>query len=180
MIKKVVSYFLFLIRYIIYIKCNRRIISDGFVRIQANVKIIVEKEASLVLGKNILIKHDSVIFVKSNAVLKIGNNSSTGHHTEISVGESVEIGDDVIMAAYTYITDSNHVYDKNSLIRLSGMQTSSVKIGSNIWLGRSCQILSGVVLGDKIVVAAGAVVTKSYDGNVILGGIPAKEIKRLK
>ena len=179
MIKKIVLYLGYIVRYLIYVKFNKRIKVKGFVKIQSNVKLVVEQGALLILGENVVLKYDTTIFVKANSVLIIGSNTSTGHHTEITVGESIIIGDDVIMAAYTYISDSNHKYDTNLLIRLSGMQTSPVQIGSNIWLGRNSQILSGVTIGDNIVVAAGAVVTKSYESNVILGGVPAREIKRL-
>jgi maltose O-acetyltransferase len=37
----------------------------------------------------------------------------------------------------------------------------------------------GVALGNNVVVASGAVVTKSFGGNVVLAGNPAKVIKRL-
>jgi len=53
----------------------------------------------------------------------------------------------------------------------------SVIIGKNCFIGANSIILPGVVLGDCTVVAAGAVVTKSFSGNVIIAGNPAKIIK---
>ena len=61
-------------------------------------------------GKNVTIKENSIIYVKKNAKITFGHNSSTGHHTEISSNNYIEIGDDVIMGAYAYITNSNHGY----------------------------------------------------------------------
>lgn len=55
-----------------------------------------------------------------------------------------------------------------------------VHIGSSCWIGMSAVVLPGTTLGDHTVVAAGAVITKSYpDGWVVIGGCPAKEIKRI-
>lgn len=127
--------------------------------------------------KNATIKENSIIYVNKNAKIIFGTNSSTGHHTEISSNNHIEIGNDVIMGAYTYITDSNHGYkDKNLLIRKQYMEIGCVKIGDNPWL-RGVMILKDSIVGDNSVVAAGSVVTKKFEDNKILGGIHAKFIK---
>jgi acetyltransferase-like isoleucine patch superfamily enzyme len=59
-------------------------------------------------------------------------------------------------------------------------QVGPIIIGDNCWLATNAVILPEVVLGEHTVVAAGAVVTNPFpEGNVILGGVPAKVIKRL-
>lgn len=56
-----------------------------------------------------------------------------------------------------------------------------IVIGDNCWLGNNATILPSVELGEHTIVAAGAVVTKSFtQGNVIIGGVPAKIIKKLE
>jgi acetyltransferase-like isoleucine patch superfamily enzyme len=53
-------------------------------------------------------------------------------------------------------------------------------IGKDCWVGANSIILSGVQLGDRTVVAAGSVVTKSFvHGSVLIGGVPAKIMKRI-
>lgn len=55
-----------------------------------------------------------------------------------------------------------------------------IVLGEKCWIGMNAVILPGVVLGDKTIVAAGAVVTKSFEeGNYIIGGVPAKILKKL-
>lgn len=49
-----------------------------------------------------------------------------------------------------------------------------------MWIGGNCTILGGVVIGDNVVVAAGAVVTKDVPSNCVVAGIPAKVIKQLE
>ncbi len=169
-----------LIRYFIKVKFSKRIYSNGLVKIGKNVKLIAEDNGIIQLGKNVVIKDFSVIYAKKNAEIVIGNNTSTGCHTEVSANKSVVIGDKVIMGAYTYITDSNHGYSiKGMPFKEQPMDVGNVIIGSNIWLGRNSFILKGSNLGDDTIVAAGAIVTKSFKGNVILGGIPAKKIKSI-
>ncbi|MCV5296683.1 acyltransferase, partial [Escherichia coli] len=52
--------------------------------------------------------------------------------------------------------------------------------GENCWLGDNVKILSGVVLGSNVVVGANSVVTRSFPANCIIGGIPAKLIKKIQ
>ena len=55
----------------------------------------------------------------------------------------------------------------------------NVKIGENCWIGGHATINPGVEIGDNVVVASGAVVTKTFGDNVLLAGVPAKIVKSL-
>jgi acetyltransferase-like isoleucine patch superfamily enzyme len=59
------------------------------------------------------------------------------------------------------------------------IEEAPIIIGKNCWICAGAIITAGVQLGDHTVVAAGAVVTKSFEGNVLVGGIPAKVIRKL-
>jgi len=53
-------------------------------------------------------------------------------------------------------------------------------MGDNCWIATNAIILPGVELGNHVVVAAGAIVNKSFrEDNIIIGGIPAKIIKKI-
>jgi len=85
------------------------------------------------------------------------------------------IGDFTQIAPNVVIVTSNHdVYDNRQHIE------APIKIGRYCWIGAGATILPGVTLGDNTVVAAGAVVTKSFsEGMCIVGGVPARKIKEL-
>ena len=171
---------LYILKYLFVIKFNNKIKHSGFVAIHKNVRLIIEEGGTLVFGKNVVIKENSIIYVKKNAKIIIGNNTSTGHHTEVSANNCIEIGNDVIMGAYTYITDSNHGYKNSNIpIRKQSMEIGNTKIGNNVWLGRGSIVLKDAVVGNNSVVAAGSVVSKKFEDNRIIGGVPAKVIKDL-
>lgn len=55
-----------------------------------------------------------------------------------------------------------------------------IKIGNHVWISANVTILSGVIIGDWAVVAAGAVVTKNVPELTVVGGVPAKVLKALQ
>ena len=54
-----------------------------------------------------------------------------------------------------------------------------VTIGDDVWIGGNCTILPGVTIGNNVIVAAGAVVSKDVPDNCVVGGVPAKIIKTI-
>src|ERR1043165_5937635 len=60
------------------------------------------------------------------------------------------------------------------------LKTAPVKIADNVWIGMNATILKGVAIGENSVVAAGAVVTKSVEPNVVVAGNPAVVVKRFQ
>jgi acetyltransferase-like isoleucine patch superfamily enzyme len=88
----------------------------------------------------------------------------------------IRIGDYTQIAQNVGIISANHdIYDN------SRHDTSScVVIGSYCWIGMNAVILPGVVLGDFTIVGAGSIVTKSFeDGYCVIGGNPARIIRKL-
>ncbi len=62
-------------------------------------------------------------------------------------------------------------------IGIDGKSGEVAKVGDNVYLSNGCKLIGDVRIGDGAVVAAGAVVTKSFqENNVVLGGVPAKII----
>lgn len=85
----------------------------------------------------------------------------------------IYIGDYTLFAPGIKIISANH--DKKDLMK-HDKTTDPIIIGKNCWIGANAVILPGVQLGDNVIVAAGAVVSKSFPSDVVLGGVPAKII----
>lgn len=60
---------------------------------------------------------------------------------------------------------------------LNSEKKISIEIGNDVWIGARATILEGVNIGDGVVVAAGAVVTKDIPPYAIVGGVPARIIR---
>lgn len=88
----------------------------------------------------------------------------------------IRFGNNVWIGPRVSIISMNHdVTDFHRFVK-----TDPIIIEDNCWLATNCTILPGVRIGPHTVVAAGAVVTKSFiDGNVVLGGVPARVVKHL-
>ena len=111
----------------------------------------------------------------------VGHNVGLGTHGHYGSGMGfLEIGDDTIFGNYVSIHPENHNYsDREVPVRLQGVNGVGVKIGKNCWIGAKVTILDGTVIGDNCIVAAGAVVRGHFPDNCILGGVPAKIIKKI-
>ena len=88
------------------------------------------------------------------------------------------IGDDVIIAAnVSTMSGKNHHYvdDLSLTFYKSGGETKKIRINNNIWIGTHAVIMENVASGT--VIGAGAVVTKEFPDNSIIGGVPARLIR---
>lgn len=92
---------------------------------------------------------------------------SLGVRIDKSYPKGIHIGEETYIAKGAYIF--SHDYCRALHI--------DTFIGRRCFIGANAIILPGVKLGDNTIVGAGAVVTKSFEGGVILAGNPAKIIR---
>ena len=59
------------------------------------------------------------------------------------------------------------------------LHPAPIHIGKRVWIGANAVVTKGVTIGDNAVVAAGAVVTQDVPADTIVGGVPAKIIRKL-
>lgn len=90
----------------------------------------------------------------------------------------VTLGDRVFVAPNVQFYPATHPLDpvQRGEMWEYGKQ---ITIGNDVWIGGSAVICPGVSIADRTVVGAGAVVTKSFPADVLIGGNPAKIIKHL-
>lgn len=111
--------------------------------------------------------------------IHIGNNVGIGEFAYLGGAGGLSIGDDCIIGQYFSCHAENHVYnDANALIRHLGVTRKGISIGSNCWIGSKVTILDGVEIGAGCVIAAGAVVNRSFPSNSVIGGVPARLLRK--
>lgn len=99
---------------------------------------------------------------------------SPGNFISANFGK-IKIGDYTQIAPNVGIISDNHELTDNRKFT-----SKNVIIGKYCWIGMGAIILPGVELGDYTIVAAGSIVSKSYkEGYQVIGGNPAKVIKKI-
>lgn len=91
-------------------------------------------------------------------------------HGGVTIGDGCQIGHNVVFATLNHglsPEDRQNTYP------------APIVLGRNVWVGSNATILQGVTVGDNAVIAAGAVVTKDVEPATIVGGVPAKVIRRI-
>lgn len=110
----------------------------------------------------------------------IGKNVSIGNRFTALSAAPISIGDDCLLASDILITSENHGMDPetNSSYADNPLEAASVMIGKGCWIGEKAVILPGVTLGVRCIIAAGAIVNKSFPAYTMIAGVPAKAIKQ--
>ena len=87
----------------------------------------------------------------------------------------IEVGD------YTMYNDFVHDpidFEKNNVLYHYPVNKDKLKIGNDVWIGYEAVILSGVTIGDGAIIGTRAVVTKDVPSYTVVGGVPAKPIRK--
>lgn len=111
-----------------------------------------------------------------------GKNITIGKNVFINSGchfqdqGGITISDGVLIGHHVVLATLNHDFSPE---KRSTLHPAPIVIGKNVWIGSNATVVPGVTIGNGSIVAAGAVVTKNVPENVVVGGVPAKIIKRL-
>lgn len=115
--------------------------------------------------------------------LLIGNNCSFGAYNHISCVNRISIGDGLLTGKWVTILDNSHGTTSWEDLHCrpwlrNVVSKGAVCIGRNVWIGDKATILPGVTIGNGVVIAANAVVTKDVPAYCVVGGNPARVIHK--
>lgn len=151
--------------------------------LEDNVYINALSDDGIILGDNVSIARDSILFctgviAQKGTGITIGNGTGISARAYFSGQGGIKIGNEVIFGPEVKIFSENHNFSApDQTIKAQGVTRIGVEIGDNCWIGGGVSILDGVIIGKGCVIAAGSVVNKSIPDNSVAAGIPAKVIK---
>lgn len=130
-----------------------------------------------------ILKPDPRNKFQNNISISDGKGIQIGAFCQINESvfiQSAVIGDCVMIAPNVAVLSSTHnIEDCNiPMIAQGATRHHPPIIGNDVWIGRNVVIMPGVNIGQGSVVGAGAVVTKDVSPYTIVGGVPAREIKK--
>ena len=116
--------------------------------------------------------------IECTGKLEIGDNCWIGKNMRINGNGNVTIGDNCDIAPeVTFQTGGHEIGDAS---RRAGKEIiCSQRVGNGVWIGGRSTIVGNTTIGDSCVIAACACVVHDVEANMLVGGVPAKVIRRL-
>ena len=133
---------------------------------------------NIALGENLFMYREIYLETQGDGAITLGDDVVISRGVHIVSYNNVEIGPGTMIGEYTSIRDANHIHGPGQAIRNSGHAARPVRIGCNVWIGRGAAILAGVTIGEGAVVGANAVVNRDVPPGGLVGGVPAKSLRK--
>ncbi len=114
-----------------------------------------------------------------NSKLIINENISIGHNLHLICGGEIIIGKNTTIASNVFINDMDNDYSELGKSIMEQKQIiKRTRIGENCFIGFSSSIQAGTILGNNVIVGSNSFVKGKYPDNCVIGGVPAKILKR--
>lgn len=105
--------------------------------------------------------------------IRLGERFFANHHCVMLDAAPITIGDDVLLGPSVHLYTTTHPLDAAE--RARGLQWAApITLGNQVWLGGQTVVMPGVTIGDRTVVGAGSVVTRSLPADVVACGNPCR------
>lgn len=109
--------------------------------------------------------------------IRVGRNVFINQNCTLYDLGGIDIGDDVMIGPNVNLITSSHPVEPSQ--RRDAVIARPIVIGNNVWIAAGVTIIGGVTVGENSVVAAGSVVTRDVPANTLVGGNPARVIRRI-
>lgn len=152
------------------------LVHDGARVIASTLGRYTEIGARSLVGESIFGDYSYVAHGAEIIYTSVGKFCSIAAHTRINPGNHPMHR--ASQAHFTYRASLYFPGEADEAAFFDWRRSTPVTIGHDVWIGHGAVILPGVTIGDGAVVAAGAVVSKDVAPYTIVGGVPAKPIRR--
>ena len=151
--------------------------TDGPVFFGKGLELQIARRGRIRFGRFVWIGDGAKIRCHEGEV-SIGRNTVLGQECTISAYRKVRIGEQCVIADRAMFIDFDHgVVEVERPIRVQGIYTREVEVGSNCWIAYGACVLRGVRVGDNSIVGTYSVLTKDVPANAVVGGVPARVLR---
>lgn len=126
------------------------------------------------VGSDVRLRMPVVVYYPEG--LTIGDQVDIGEFCVLRASGGLTIGSRVLIAAGAVLTTRGH---PEAPPRYGEVIDAPIVVGDDVWIGAGAVVLPGVTIGQGAIVAAGAVVVGAVDPMTIVGGVPARVIRRI-
>jgi acetyltransferase-like isoleucine patch superfamily enzyme len=156
---------------------------DAFVRWPVHGNVLEAfAEGRLEIGPNTLLEPDVWLTAPGRARIRIGAGSFLNIGVMVAADTLVEIGDHCMFDNGCFVTDADHRFDDpGKPVPWQGFTSKGpTRIGDNVWCGAHVVVTSGVTIGERCVIGANSVVTRSLEPYSIAAGAPARVLRTIE
>ena len=152
----------------------------GVFRIEEGVTILGFE--NIELGENITFMKNSYIYAHDNGKLTIGDNFTINTNSQLGASfGKIEIGDNCAIAPNCVLRASNHNFENTNIPFIKqGHTFGEIILEDDVWIASNSVITANTKIGKSSIIGAGSVVTKNIEPFSIMGGVPAKLIRKRK
>lgn len=159
------------------IRARRDVRIGRYTRIEDHVEIDGFGELGIHIGKHCKVGKFSILRVppvpyQKGAGIRIADQTTFAEYCFVGGAAPVDIGRRNAFGQY------NSIHPENHLPKTSGSHTETrrigIQVGDDNWFGAKATLLDGSSIGDRSIVAAGAVVRGAFPDEIMAAGVPAQ------
>lgn len=162
---------------------------------QREVQQQLTDSETVTIGAGAFVAPDAAIFAEPGRAVTIGREASIASqvfvHGPVVIGDRVSlnarasldggaggiiIGEDTRIATGATLYAFDHQLAPDRPVRAQPVRSRGITLGRDVWIGANAGVTDGVKIGDHVVVAMGAVVTRDVPDWAIVAGVPARVI----
>ncbi len=162
------------------IRIGRGVYVDSGCRIHAS-------KAEIVLGAGTRVMRGAYLCAyvsnaRAGEGIETGENCWIGVDAVLGAGQGgIVLGDRVLIAPQAVLVCGDHDFERTDQSVTEQAYTGKpIRVGNDVWIGAHATVLGGVTIGERAVVAAGAVVNGDVEPFTVVGGVPARVLKRIE
>ena len=163
--------------YIFYYAIIMHLPHSRYIKMMNKIRIFYVCNVLGIMKKSNSARFQNNVYIAGLGAVSIGKDCQINEYAFL---QGAIIGDNVMIAPYVaIIANKKDIHSTNQMMSTVNKEKGlKVIIEDNVWLGRNVIVMPGIKIGKGSVIGAGSVVTKDVEPMSVMGGVPAKLLKK--